>query len=293
MAGTVPQSRRGARRGLHAAAWVAAVLIGTGGCAGRPLASPARPPCGRCVACPSPAPPEVAASYPVVPARHARPWIETYLGGTAGPSLPEKQDLKIKRFDRAGTLLDDLFSPDVDTATEFFASLHGGLWVERGPLRDWGFEAQFMHWTTRAAADALAPKPGHVSTGERPPFDSVDQRRYALFGCLERRVFLPRAFDVAGAYAFFGVGGGVVHTVVDHGPKDWAPGAEAFAGIAIPVSERVRVRLDVRWITTHDADSKGTSESWRVDTSGRPSWPHSPHFDTRFVVPQLGVEIRF
>lgn len=223
-------------------------------------------------------------------ARRARRRFELYAGAGLGPSFAQNQDLKVKRFAADKTLIDDLFSKDVDTSLALLGDVQAGVWVAEGPLRNWGFETQLFHWTTRAAADALAPRAGHPSTGTPPPFDSVFERRYALLGCFERRFPLGES---PGRFAFVGAGAGVVHTVVEHGPKDWAPGAEVFAGLCLPLSERFRVRFDLRWITTHDADSKGTSQSFRVDTSGRPTWPRSPHFDTRFVAPTVSLEFTF
>jgi hypothetical protein len=210
----------------------------------------------------------------------------------AGASIPGSQDLKVRRYDASGAETDSFFARNVDAAANAAVEAHADAWSGRGALRDTGVQARVLHWTTTTTADSFVDRHPGGSTLSRPPFSRVDQTRTAVFANLERRVPLRAGvLATCGGYAFVGAGAGLARTAVAHGIVDWAPAVDAFAGVAVPISRGVRLRIEGLYTPTHDDDQPGRSSSWRVDTSGTRSWPSDHHLDTRFAAVLLGVEI--
>lgn len=203
---------------------------------------------------------------------------ELSLGLTGGLALPGDQDLTLKRFGSGGQLL-QTDRPDSDVA----AGPLGGLTLTWWPSRQhrWGLQLDALGWTTTASLDAApadAPR-------------EVHQRRVALLASLLGRLRLG-APD--GAFLYGGVSGGLVATRLDPGDRDLGPAVGLLGGLALPLTDHLRLRLEARYLLAPDADAS-PRPGWQAESSGTPSAASGralfgPHLDTRFLPIAIGLD---
>ena len=161
------------------------------------------------------------------------------------------------------------------------AGVTAAYWLES--FRYLGFGADALYWYTSASADAtLAGSP--VST-------TIDQNRVGLFLSVLGRVFLG---GPERPYLYGGLGGGVVYSAASPGGSNVGPGFSGLLGVAFPLTDRLRLKGEVRYLVTKDVDGSPTTP----DVSGSPrtnpaNAVFGPHFDTQFLPIMLGLEWRF
>jgi hypothetical protein len=75
------------------------------------------------------------------------------------------------------------------------------------------------------------------------------------------------------------------------------PAVGAVAGVAIPITTYLRVRMEIRYLLTHDVDPKAGRGTSTEVSGGRGLNPgrvlFGPHFDTEFVPVLVGVDYVF
>jgi len=220
-------------------------------------------------------------------------WVEPSLGLGIGPSIPLDQDLKVKLHDAIGDEIEHFFSDDVQEDLGPFVSLFATVWGRPGWTRYFGVQGELAYWSTTTTGGNWVDRQNHGNPDPVPPYERFDQHRLALIASLLGRV--PVGFSGREMrrrpqlFAGFGMAG--VWADVERGYSGWRWGLQAIAGGSVGVSERLRLRLDVRYLVAPDADAT-PSTHWTVDTSGaHDTFPYMSHYDTAFVVVQLGVEL--
>lgn len=215
-----------------------------------------------------------------------------------GLAFPGNQDLKFKRSNAAGALIDNLFTRDVTENVPLIETLSVDVWRTRGFLADFGLRLTGAHWKTRVKANSFEDQLPGGGTSPVPPFDTLDEDRLAVYVSLEKRFWLARdgAPAEASPYAYLGVGVGYAYADVTHGEAQWGSSLEGYAGFSVPVADRLRVRIEGLLLVAHDVDLTRSYTDWRAETSGiRTSLPNAKnfaHLDTWFLAMTIGVEYR-
>ena len=160
----------------------------------------------------------------------------------------------------------------------------------------------FVHWTAShprlgLAIDALYWRDSFVmmGVGTAPARETLHQERYALIASLAVR--LP-ADPRGGPFLFGTIGAGAVDSRLIGGDQRIGFGLSAATGGEIPVvGDSILLRLEVRYLITHDFDSDDSNDQ-NLEFSGSPSWTtgrrvFGGHQDTRFLPILAGVFWRF
>lgn len=218
--------------------------------------------------------------------------IEISLGLAAGPSIPGDQDLKLKRHDATLLETDFLFTEDVDESVGPFVSVFLTGWGRADFWEHLGFQTEVAYWSTRVEGRSWVDMRPPIDPNPVAPFTTFDQERVSVFLSLLGRfpVWGDRTAPIARRpFLFAGLGGGGVFSSIERGFSGWDGGLQLIGGTSVPVSRRVRLRLDFRYLMAPDAQPPSDIR-WRVDTSGTRVFPFMVHYDTRFFVLTLGVE---
>lgn len=200
---------------------------------------------------------------------------DMYVGILAGKLLPGRQDVTVKEFGDEGQLVSKTVNRRVSISGDEFMGVSLEAW--RGGARSLGIRLEAMRWESSFDLEYPAGQTTRVS-----------QVHGALFVSLAGRVPL---FGRAMAYG--GLGGGVVDHRIEGLDQHTGGAVGALAGIAVPLIERMRVRLDLKYLIASDLDAVGTS-GVRIETSGskRARRLFGPHLDTRFYLVALGLDWR-
>ena len=160
----------------------------------------------------------------------------------------------------------------------------GGLTVTAWghPWLRLGFQLDVVHWENSAETDRQAAQPARLA---------IDQARTALLVSVLGR--LPLGGD-SGPFLYGGLSGGAVYSGVSHGGEGLGPAVGLLGGLAVPLTSRLRVRAEVRYLLLHDVDHT-RGPGLRVETSGtaRGNVGHvvfGPHLDDRIFPVLLGVD---
>lgn len=203
---------------------------------------------------------------------------ELSLGLTGGLVLPGEQDVTLTRVGPGGERL-AVERPGRDTRSGPLGGLTATWWPSADSA--WGLQLDALGWTTTVT---LSDPPAGAPT-------RIRQSRAALLLSLLARLRLG-APD--GAFAYGGLGGGLVATRLDPGASELGPGVGLLGGLAVPLTDRLRVRLEARYLLTSDVDA-ARRPGWGAETSGTAT-PLSgralfgPHLDTRFLPLLLGLD---
>ncbi len=212
-----------------------------------------------------------------------RGWLlET--GLSLGVGIPGDQDLKMKRNDASGGLVDFLFTDTPEEQPGVLVGGHASLFGRRGITRSLGLRCDLLYWQHDVVLGPLEDRLVPASSGEPFPFDRISQGRLGLMLGLVGRLRLGHRLR-----ADVGLGGGGVHTWVRQGHRGWGYGFQILGGLATPIGSGRRLRLDFRYLLAPEADPPA-AESWRVEVSGTPYWPYLAHHDTRYFMLSLGIE---
>jgi hypothetical protein len=198
---------------------------------------------------------------------------ESSLGLTGGLTFGGDQDIMI--VDRNGSAL----SNDMRAAIGPVGGVTSTFWWSH-----FGLQLDALYWGTSAQA-AL---PGSLKRVQ------VNQDRGAVLMSLMGRLSFGES---RGPFAYGGLGGGFAVIGVDPGQTAVGPGVGALAGVAIPMTPHFRVRMEVRYLLTHDSDPKaGRGVSTEI-SGGRGLNPgralFGPHLDTEFVPLLIGLDYIF
>ncbi len=199
---------------------------------------------------------------------------EPSLGLTGGPTFAGDQDIMI--VDRNGSAL----SNDVSAAIGPVGGVTGTFWWTH-----LGLQLDGLYWKTSAEA-AL---PGSLKNKAQ-----VNQDRGAVLMSLMGRLSLGKP---RGPFAYGGVSGGIAVLGFDPGQTTVGSAVGAVAGLAIPITTYLRVRMEIRYLLTHDVDPKAGRGTSTEVSGGRGLNPgrvlFGPHFDTEFVPVLGGVDYVF
>jgi hypothetical protein len=200
-------------------------------------------------------------------------FAEPSLGLTGGLTFAGDQDITF--VDRNGSAKPG----DTSAATGPLGGVTGTYW-----WKHLGLQLDGLYWHTSARA-AL---PG---SARRQP---VNEERGAVLMSLLGRVSFGES---GGPFAYGGLGGGGVFIGVSPGQTTLERAVGAVAGVAIPMTLHLRIRAEIRYLLTHDADPKPRRGTATEISGGRGENPGrallGPHFDTQFVPVLLGVDYVF
>lgn len=209
---------------------------------------------------------------------------EWSLGVTGGLVLAPEQDIRVKEFGVDGR---QTSAAETRGAGPEIGAI-GGVSVTFWPdvESQVGLQLDAFYWSISPRAHRPPPDAGD---GRR-----VDQERVALLASVVGRLFLDEA---EGPFLYLGVGAGAVRARVRPGGDDVGPGVAALAGVAIPVTERLRLRLEARYLVSGDVDARARP-GLRAETSGGSRgnvgrFAFGPHLDTQFVPLLLGLDWLF
>lgn len=205
---------------------------------------------------------------------------EVTLGLTGGLALTGEQDVKLREHGDDGRLLAITERRGEDASPGALAGLTLTLWGAPWPWL--GVQLDALHWTTSATL---------AGPGESGGSLVIDQDRTALFLSVLGRVTLD---ETRGAFAYGGVGGGLVRSRVSPGDEEFGAGVGAVAGVAVRVTPRVRVRVELRYLITPDVDA-GARPGLGAETSGSADGNlghlvFGPHLDTQFIPLLVGLD---
>lgn len=201
---------------------------------------------------------------------------EMYVGILAGTPFPGRQDVTVKEFGDEGNLISRIQNRSVIVSGDEFIGASLEVW--RGGPRSLGIRLEALRW--QSSFDLEYP------AGQMTP---VSQVHSALFVSLAGRVPLFSR----GATAYGGLGGGFVDHRIQRLDQNTGGAAGVLAGIAVGAFERMRIRLDLKYLITADLDAIGT-HGVRIETSGSRGAVRlfGPHRDTRFYLIALGLDWR-
>lgn len=205
-------------------------------------------------------------------------FAEISVGIGGGVAVPLMQDLTLKTFD-SGQLVErkdqDTFHPGVGPIFGLTVS----YWGDKYPWL--GVELSLLHWNVTGRTEHFGPQM------------NVSEERTAIFATILGRY----PADFSKTYFYGGVGiGGISASVSGTGTKKNSRtdfGCEFIAGIAVPLTLSMRLRLETRILLAHDVDVSSPGTGSYVETSGIPVGLKSPHLDTMFFSPMLVLEYRF
>jgi hypothetical protein len=212
----------------------------------------------------------VAALTPWLPTTAA---AETSVGLTTGGALAGNQDFGVNLLPPRpeGRRLHSNLPADTGAVA--------GLAVTEWPdaWRWFGVGADALWWNT----------PVTVKRGNNT-FDLGQTRSALLVQPLARYWITDETF------LYGGPGGGFAYTTVRHGSDKLGAAVSVLTGIAIPLTQSLRLRFEAQYLATHDADAARTP-SQRVDVSGnqRRNPAHvifGAHLDTQFVPLRVGLD---
>lgn len=206
---------------------------------------------------------------------------EVSVGLTGGVVFAGEQDLKLAEHgaDRQRVSLTE--RRGVDPSPGALGGLTVTAWGTPWPWL--GVQLDALHWTTSATVD-----PGGTAGTATL---TIDQTRTAVFASVLGRLVLDEA---RGTFAYGGLGGGLVRTRVSRGDEEVGAGLGLVGGVAVPVTPRIRLRVEVRYLVTPDVDASPRT-GLRVDTSGSPDGNAAhvvfgPHLDTQFFPLLVGLD---
>src|SRR5262249_49917086 len=200
----------------------------------------------------------------VAPASPARG--ESSVGVTGGVTLSGDQDVNLVQ-PRVGSTE----AHDVSAAPGPVGGTTASLW-----LTHFGLQVDGLYWGTSA--------PGVLPRSLKTV--RINQDRGAVLGSFTGRVFLDEPGE---KYAYGGLGCGVVAIGLHPpGQTNVVPSFGALVGIALPMTSRFRLRVEARYLLTHDNMDPRNARGLSAEVSGsRGPNPgravFGPHFDTEFV----------
>ena len=198
---------------------------------------------------------------------------ESSVGVTGGLTLSGDQDVKIVE-PRVGSTE----SRDVTAALGPVGGTTASLW-----LTHFGLQVDVLYWGTST--------PGVLPRSLKAV--RVNQDRGAVLGSFTGRVFLDEQ-----KFAYGGLGCGLVAIGVRPGQTNVVPGLGAILGVALPITSRLRLRAEARYLLTHDNMDPRNAHGLSTEVSGsRGPNPgravFGPHFDTEFVPLLIGLDYVF
>jgi len=210
---------------------------------------------------------------------------ELSVGITGGLVFSGDQDVKFKQFGPDGQLLSVSESRGVSASIGPVGGVTLAVWGD-DRWSHLGVQMDALYWTTSVDVDERTPEPGSRLT--------IDQTRGALLLSLLGR--LPFG-DPDSLFIYLGLGGGLVQSRVRHGDEDLGPAVGALGGIAIPLSSRLRLRVEMRYLITSDVEAR-PRPGLRVETSGSSRGNggrllFGPHLDTQFLPLLVGLDWLF
>jgi hypothetical protein len=210
----------------------------------------------------------------VAPTPNARG--ESSVGVTGGVTLSGDQDVKLVQPGVGSTE-----SNDVRAAPGPVGGGTASLW-----LTHFGLQVDGLYWGTST--------PGVLPRSLKKV--RIDQDRGAVLGSFTGRVFLGEPGDT---FAYGGLGCGLVAIGVHPpGQTNVVPGFGALLGVALPMTSRLRLRAEARYLVTHDNIDPRNARGLSAEVSGsRGPNPgravFGPHFDTEFVPFLIGLDYVF
>jgi len=200
---------------------------------------------------------------------------ETSIGATGGVTLSGDQDVKIMQPGIGSTE-----SNDVVATTGPVAGATGSLWFSH-----FGLQGDAIYWRTSTPGTL----PGSLKKVR------VSQDRGAFLGSVLGRVFLDQAGDT---FAYAGFGSGFVAIGVNPGQTNVVPSFGTLLGLALPITSSLRLRVEARYLLTHDNMDPKNARGLSTEVSGsRGPNPgravFGPHFDSEFVPLLIGFDYVF
>ncbi len=206
---------------------------------------------------------------------------EVSVGLTGGVVFAGEQDIKLAEYgaDRQRVSLTERRGADASPGP--LGGLTITAWETRWPWL--GVQLDALRWTTSATVD-----PGGTAGAATL---TIDQTRTAVFASVLGRLVLDEA---RGAFAYGGLGGGLVRSRVTRGDEEIGAGFGLVGGVAVPLTPRLRLRVEVRYLVTPDVDASPRA-GLRVDTSGSADGNAAhvvfgPHLDTQFFPLLVGLD---
>jgi len=208
------------------------------------------------------------------------------IGGSIGPQIPGRQDLKFKQYNSQGVLNQYIKTTYVQSNVSNVSNLHLTYWKN-----EFGLRLEYLRWEHNSIAKEFL-------TGEIPLFNSTEQSRKAIYINLMKRFSLPFTspdtnLQFNNGYSYIGVGYGAVLTEINRGlQRNIRSGIQVSYGVNFPISKRLRTFAEFKYILTRDADNISAPVGKTVvDTSGH--WTLfrlGPHIDTKYHVIQIGFQ---
>jgi len=201
---------------------------------------------------------------------------ESSVGVTGGMTFSGDQDVK---FTQPG--VGSTESHDVSATPGPVGGTTASLW-----LSHFGLQVDGLYWGTST--------PGVLPRSLKAV--RVNQDRGALLGSFAGRVFLDETGE---KFAYGGLGCGLVAIGVHPpGQTNVVPSFGAFLGVAFPITSRLRLRAEARYLLTHDINDPRNARGLSAEVSGsRGPNPgravFGPHFDTEFVPLLVGLDYVF
>ncbi|MBI2468753.1 MAG: hypothetical protein HYV62_13220 [Candidatus Rokubacteria bacterium] len=205
---------------------------------------------------------------------------EITLGLTGGVAFVGEQDLKLVEggADRETVSLTE--RRGVEPSPGPLGGVTLTLWGTPWPWL--GLQLDGLYWTTAASTAGTTPDARLT----------VDQTRTALLLSVLGRLPLDEG---RGAFAYGGLGGGVIWSRVNPGgEEDLGAGVGLVGGVAVAVGPRVRLRVEVRYLVAPDVDARrraGVQAETSGSSDGNPAHAlFGPHLDTQFIPLLVGLD---
>jgi len=215
---------------------------------------------------------------------------EVVVGLNGGVVIPGDQDLTFKEHSASGSLLNSVGTSNVGERVGPAVGAAVTLWGGQGVLRYFALQVDALYWYMEAKAAPTAPAPRLTVGQHRTAILVSALGRLPIYPLLGRFSSEKSGGDT---FAYVGVGAGPAYTAVEHGQKEWDAGFQLLGGVAIPLTSKLQLRIESRYLLASDADSS-PEPGWRVDTSGTPAtFRLGSHRDTRFIPVLFGLDWRF
>lgn len=208
---------------------------------------------------------------------------QSEVGVVGGVAFAGRQDLTIEeRASPEGAVLNVVQEPRLPVARGAAWGLSFVRWTAGHPHLGWAIDA--LYWRNSLVM---------AGVGDVPARRTLREERYALVPSLAVRTQVGE-----GPFLFATIGAGVVDSRLIGGDQRIGFGMSAAVGGEVPVvRDRVFLRLEARYLITHDFDSDDGNDQ-NLEFSGSPSWTTARrvfggHQDTRFLPVLVGIFWRF
>jgi hypothetical protein len=205
---------------------------------------------------------------------------EVLLSVFAGPSTSLRQDLKYKKYNQQGEMIDKQ-----TVASDTYLRFKIGAKVAYFFNKKLGMEAEYFLGQNLSGIDTTDD--GHIDTISK-------QNRHAFFLSFVYRQAMEKLMRPT---FYGGMGTGMVYSDFEGINNSWDYGGQFFTGINFPLNPRRILFLELKYFWAADVVDTATSPGRHYKTSGNNTANFAnhifgPHYDTQIIALMVGMRFK-